>query len=489
MYDWKQYKKIYFIAAIVFAIAAYFSEGFHHYDEHHQVMEFGGMKLGITEKSELPWEYDSQMRPAIQPMMVYVAHKVFGLVSIDSPFSIAFILRLFTGMLSFFSIHLLIKAFIDKIKGEKLKMSFVLLSFFLWFTVYNGIRFSSENVAGRVFVIAFALLFIWKNLNIKHYLAIGLLLGLSFLFRYQNAFLIVGFVAWIFFIQKSKFSNVLVLVSGIVLMFGVGVLIDRWFYEEWVLSTWKYFEENILLGKAASFGVDPWYFYFVEIFKTGIAPFSLLYIIPFVLLVIFRRKDVLVWTVLPFLLVHLYISHKEVRFLFPVIGFIPLMIVQSGEIINEKWQGFFQSKVVKVFIVLFWIYNYLFLAIAALKPSDAQVSLYQKVYDDYPQPTKLYCVKGNPYSRAVDVHYYKRKNMTIHIIQSLDEITLSKDSTTLFVTTDKQEQKAVENGNDLVYSSFPEWIKYFNVTNWVARTNFRKMYEMKRLPQSTNQGK
>ena len=485
----RQYKKIYIIAAIVFVVAAYFSEGFHHYDEHHQIMEFGGMKLGLTEKANLPWEYESQMRPAIQPMMVYVTHKIFGLFSIDSPFTIAFILRLFTAMLSFLSIHLLIEAFIDKIKGEKLKMSFVLLSFFLWFSVYNSVRFSSENVSGRVFVIAFALYFIWKNLNAKQYFIIGLLLGLSFLFRYQSAFLIMGFVAWLFFIQKSKFSNILLVVSGVVLMFGVGVLIDRWFYEEWVLSTWKYFEENILLGKAASFSDDPWYFYFVEIFKTGIIPFSLLYIVPFVILLIFRRKDAVVWTILPFVLVHLYISHKELRFLFPVIGFIPLIVVQSGEIINEKWQRFFQNKMVKVFIVLFWIHNYLFLAIAALKPSDAQVPLYKKIYNDYPQPAKLYCVKGNPYSRAVDVYYYKRKSLTIHIIQSLDEITLSPDSVVLFVTTDKEEQKAVEKDNVLIYSSFPEWIKFFNVTNWVARTNFRKLYEMKHLPQTSKQSK
>ena len=245
-------------------------------------MEFAGLKLGLTEKANLPWEYAAQMRPAIQPMMVFVAHKILGLINIDSPFTISFLLRLFTAALSFLSIHLLIKAFIDTIQGDKLKLSFILLSFFLWFSVYNSVRFSSENLAGRVFVIAFALFFIWKNLSKKQYFAIGLLLGLSFLFRYQNAFLMVGFLAWIFFINKSNFSEMLLIAAGIVAMFGVGILIDHWFYNEWVLTSWKYFEQNILLNKAAEFGVEPWYYYFAQIVSAGIPPFSLLFVIPLI---------------------------------------------------------------------------------------------------------------------------------------------------------------------------------------------------------------
>lgn len=125
-----QKKHIYTLAASLFILAVYFSQGFHHYDEHHQIMEFAGLKLGFTEKANLPWEYAAQMRPAIQPMMVFVAHKIFGLINIDSPFTISFLLRLFTAALSFLSIHLLIKAFIDTIQGDKLKLSFILLSFF-----------------------------------------------------------------------------------------------------------------------------------------------------------------------------------------------------------------------------------------------------------------------------------------------------------------------------------------------------------------------
>ncbi len=479
---YKQYRTIYLLSALLFIVAAYFSQGFYHPDEHAQVMEFAGLKLGLTEKANLAWEYGSQMRPAIQPFIVYVTHRFFGWLSIDSPFAIAFILRLFSAALSFLSIHLLLKAFIDKINGEKLKKTFVLLSFLLWFAVYNSVRFSSENLAGHIFIIAFALFIGWGNLNARQYFIVGLLLGLSFLFRYQNMFLIAGFLAWILFINKNKFTDILVIGLGLLLAFGVGMLIDRWFYDEWVLSIWKYFEENILKDKMSGFGTSPWYFYFVKIFNEGIPPFSLLYIVPFVLLVIYRPKNPLVWIILPFLAVHFYIGHKELRFLFPLIGFIPLLAVQGGELINEKWQGLLQKKFFRVFTVLFWVYNGVFLCLISFKSAESNVSMYKEIYHTYTQPAVLYYTDRNPYDRALVIHYYKRENLRMQKINSVNEIPLSADTTALFATCNEVEAAAVSKNNTMIYHILPEWVKHFNVTHWVERTHFWKVYEVKNPP-------
>ncbi|MFZ9956879.1 MAG: hypothetical protein ACO3E1_12250, partial [Flavobacteriales bacterium] len=460
-------------------ITAYFSQGFYQFDEHTQVMEFGAYKLGMTEEKNLSWEFASRMRPAIQPAMVYAAHKFMGFFGVESPFIIAFLLRLFSAALSFLSIHLLIHAFYDKIQGEKLRLAFVALSFLLWFLVFNSVRFSSENMAGRIFTIAFALFFIWKNLNGKHYFLMGVILGLSFLFRYQNAFLMVGWLAWLLFIHKSKFSHLLLTASGILLMFAMGVVIDKWFYGEWVLSTWKYFEENILLDKMSGFGVDPWYYYIVQIFNIGIPPFSLLYILPFVLLMVYRPKDSLVWTILPFLLIHFYIAHKELRFLYPAIGLLPLVIVKAGEIINEKWPTFFQNKIIKLLTILFWIQNGIFTLIVALKSADAQVDLYNEIYSKYETPVVVYYTKDNPYTRAMDVYYYKRTNLSTRKIDKIEDVKMLSDTIILVATVQKEEDEKLQRNNDKIYSAMPDWLKMFNVFNWVERTRFWKVYEIK----------
>lgn len=473
-------QKIYLFSALIFIVAAYFSVGFYQFDEHTQVMEFAGMKLGLTEKANLSWEYATHMRAGLQPLMVCCAHEMLAPVGFDDPFSVAFALRLFSAALSFLSIHLLIKAFLHKIQGERLQMSFVLLSFLLWFLVFNSVRFSAENLGGRIFVIAFALFYIWKDDSAKKYFVLGTLLGLSFLFRYQNAFLMLGFFAWLGLVHKSKISHLALLVAGIVFLFACGLLVDRWFYGEWVLSTWHYFEQNILMDKMSGFGIEPWYYYFTQIITVGVPPFSLLYILPLLLLVVHQRRNPLVWIALPFLLLHSALGHKELRFLFPMLGFVPLIIVQAGEVINEKWPQIFKYKAYQVAVVLFWIHNGLFLCFVSLKAADSQVNLYQVVYHNYQQQTLFCYTEHNPYSRAMDVHYYKRKNLKVLQIKSLQELSVPRDSVVLFATNNNDEVALVEKNNVLIYTSLPEWVKMFNVFHWVERTHFWRVYEIKK---------
>ncbi len=446
------------------------------YDEHTQVLEFGGMKLGIVDESTLSWEYAAKMRPSIQPLMVYCTHKILAVVGADNPFTVPFVLRLFAAALSLLSIHLLLKAFQDKFTGEKARWNFFLLSFFLWFSVYHAVRFSSENLSGRTFVIAFALFFLWKEKNLKQHFFIGLILGFSFLFRYQTGFLIAGFMAWMLFINKTKWRELFSIMLGILAVFALGVVIDYWFYNEWVLSTWEYFRQNIILDKASGFGRDPWYYYLVQIFNRGIPPFSLLYLLPVVLL-FFKPKNVLLWIILPFLLLHFYIPHKELRFFFPLIGFIPLLIMESGEIIKEKW-NILHSKFFKVANVLFWIHNFVFLAIISLKSADAQVPMYELIYNKYTEPTVIYYVEHNPYSRAREVYYYKRKNLEVRKVNSINEVKSLADTTVLFATINTEEAKQMDATQTLIYSALPNWLKHFNVFNWVERTKFWKVYQV-----------
>lgn len=72
-----QEKNIYFWSAVVLFITALFSVGAYHADEHYQILEFAGLKLGLTSAENLPWEFHYQMRQTLQPFMVIALHK-FG---------------------------------------------------------------------------------------------------------------------------------------------------------------------------------------------------------------------------------------------------------------------------------------------------------------------------------------------------------------------------------------------------------------------------
>ena len=90
---------------------------------------------------------------------------------------------------------------------------------------------------------------------------------MSFLFRYQAAFLILGFSLWLLFINKESFTKITSITLGFIFIVLSGVLIDKWFYGEWTLTTWNYFTQNILEGKASSFGIEPWWWYITNSFE------------------------------------------------------------------------------------------------------------------------------------------------------------------------------------------------------------------------------
>ena len=164
--------------------------------------------------------------------------------------------------------------------------------------------------------------------------------------------------------------------------------------------------------------------------------------------------------------------------MFPVIGFLPIMIIKSLEIIQIKWSmSFLDNRFVRIFAKLFWITNILFLGIVAFSPADGQISLYKKLYNDYKTPSTLYYVENNPYHRVLDINFYKRTNLDIVKFSSVQNIEFKVNRKVLFVTKDQNGANGIFN-KELVYSTYPGWIKMLNFNNWTSRTNCWYVYEL-----------
>ncbi len=457
-------------------IASVFSVGYHHFDEHFQILEFAAAKLGMASPANMPWEYHAQMRPAIQPAIVVGLYKLFDLFGTANPFTIAFITRLLSALLSFCAMRMIYNVYKNQIKNDVLNKWFTILSFLLWFALYNGVRFSSENWSGQFFIIAFSLFFLLKNKSFFSFFCVGLVLGAAFLFRYQVGFLIAGFLLWVLFIKKEKFSSFLSIVIGILFVVLLGVLIDKWFYGAWTLSTWNYFKQNLLEGHLSSFGVSPWWQYFKDLFLEAVPPFSLLFIVSILAVIIFKPKNVITWTIFPFLLVHFMLGHKELRFLFPIIGLLPVIVIQAFEVIQEIIKkDIISSKITKWCMKIFFIANFILILFVILQPADNQISLYKTVYEKYPQPTNFYYVNQNPYNRAIEIKFYTRRNLTVKKMEG-DIQNLPKGSLVAFLIKDRQAE--FEKKNKRIYSSFPQWVERYNYNNWMKRTDMWLVYEV-----------
>lgn len=470
-------KNTIWLAGIAFALAAYFSQGYHHFDEHFQVLEFAWFKLGFAQISDLAWEYEARIRPTIQPSIAVMMYKGLAFFGITSPFALALILRILSGVLAFKSIHMFYKLYKPTFSEQYLSRLFLFFSFFLWFMLYNSVRFSSENWAAIFFVFGFVKYMQVKSSSALNFLGIGLLFGLAFLFRFQAALMFGGLMAWMLFVKREKLSSLLLMGLGIGGSVGLGFLIDRWFYGEWTNTAWNYFAWNIVDDKASSFGTHPWYDYFLSFFLEGIPPISLIIILALLTLVIFQRKNPLVWIVVPFVLVHMLIGHKELRFMFPLASLAPIILVQGIDYWNSrKGHTLVKNTYFKFGLGLVIGVNILFVAVVCFRPADHHVNLYQAVYENYDKPQKLYYEKDNPFYRVLNVNFYRRPSLDTEDLAGRPEPADWNES--LIVYNYRNIPEGFEEKYTCIYSTYPMWVANFNFNNWMSRSNLWYVFDL-----------
>lgn len=494
-------KKIIIVSLLIHLVASVYSVGFHHLDEHYQILEFAGLKLGHNTTAEVPWEYSARVRPTIQPTIAYFIIEAANATGISNPFDQAMIMRMLSATLSIICMLLLYIAFKDKIANGNFVPWFIFLSFFLWFLIYMQVRFSSEGWSGSFFFIGFALLFIEdkpEKIFLKYFL-IGLILGFSFLFRYQSGVMIFGLLLWLILIKKEKLSKLLLLITGVTTAIVIGILIDKWFYGDWVLTVWNYLDFNILQGKASKFGVQPWYFYLKEIFREGIPPFSILLIGSFLFVFTVKPKSIFTWILLPFLLVHFMIGHKELRFLFPLANIVPLIVILSADELNRekfsKFKKYFANRYWNWFLKLFIVINFIYLVNVCFRPADYFVSLYHYVYNSYNnEKTVLLYPDEDPYLRAPEpaVFYMSTnlKRVKIENNNDIEEAVKNYPDDKVILLTDRFLLDDKYKRDDLtyrkVYQNLPKWVEMFNYNHWLERTKIFTVYEVSNVKSETS---
>lgn len=458
-----------------------FSIGYHQCDELFQVYEFAGYKLGLNSASILPWEFHEQMRSGIQPFIVYAITKAFHALSFTNPFTIACFIRLCMALLSFVSMVKLLNLLDEEIQSNKLKSWLWWAGLLFWCFPYFHARFSAENFSSTLFTFGLVVLLkaIRTNNNLLSYFFSGSLFGIAFHCRFQMSFMIAGLMAWLLFVNKTSLKLLVVLFVGIVLALGLGALSDNWLYGHWTLSWWNYLDLNLFQNKASQFGEQPIYFYLEQYFLQLIPPFSLAIVFCILAFWIKFKTHLLTWTTLPFILLHFFVAHKELRFLFPVLNFLPFMIIlyfQSLKESSHRFVLFFKRNAWLRFAV---VVNIGALCAFTFMPADNISYSFKKIYDlvEGEDPV-LYYSGTNPYNNAAALNYFR--NSAIQTV-SLDSDTLNIKGREVYYLSDKfNEGKTLMKNNKIferIYSNFPDWFSYLNFNGWLDRSVCFSIYK------------
>ncbi len=473
---------------IVFFITAIFSEGYYHPDEHFQILEFANYKIGKTPAADLPWEFNERIRPALQPFLAYCTFKGLNSIGITSPFTATFVLRLFAALLSWIVICKIASFLIKDFSTEQGRKFFLFLSLFLWFVPSLSVRFSSENLSAITLTAAiYLLLQIKKDSKRKFWFpsAAGALLGLSFFFRFQIGFAIAGLVLWLFFIYKLHWKQWLFLIATGLAVAAVCLYIDYWFYGEFVLTPVNYFSANIVQNKAANWGTSPWWYYFHLFFLQVVPPLSIALLILLIAGIFKKQKAVFTWILVPFLLAHFAVGHKELRFLFPMIfSFVYLAATAYDYYISKhgikKWT--------RVATIIALVINIPLLILKTFTPAQ-EVAPYYKFLYNYAesQNATLLSVEKSPYDILnLKIHFYKASGLTPVVLKDTAAIDLylqqNRPASILYFERNLTTTQTFEGYQaNKIYSVVPDWILHFNFNNWIGRSRIWSIYELKRI--------
>ena len=395
-----EYARAFFAFVIlIYIVIACNSSGYYHWDEHYQIIEFANYKLGHAKLDDLAWEYKAHIRPSFQPVLCLSIFKLFISIGIADPYRLALILRITSALFSIF----VIKKFINSNKllvKEKNWIYYIFLSYFLWFIPYINVRFSSESWSGLVFLLVLTSI---NTITIKNrrrpFILIGILMGISILFRYQSALLVIGAICWMYFIGKFRFQEIALTACSTLLVLVLGAFMDWWFYGELTFTLLNYFNVNLIQGVASNYGTSPWYEIIFYILKSP-GLFGILIFMSFLQLTIFKSRCLILWSIVPFLIVHSIIPHKELRFLFPIINIAPLLLILGYQEIRNN--SFSTKKILFPLALTFlFLYNLAGLIATGTKGAGSgKITVAQYIHNHYAgRKVNLIFTEGlNPYT-------------------------------------------------------------------------------------------
>jgi GPI mannosyltransferase 3 len=382
------------LSLLLHLITAHFSVGYYHPDEHFQILEFIGYKLGLSPATDLPWEFEARIRPWFQPAVMTAFVKGFRLLGIQNAVVWSELFRQISGLLSWISVLALVWRSKDWFKNELHRWERIAFLFGVtWFLPFVHVRTSSESWSSSFFFIGLALL-TSPRLTLLGSAAAGAFIAAAFEARFQSGFLIFGLFCWCVARRRLDLLQWVAALTSFLTVFAVGRCLDRWGYGVWTFTPWNYLHANIFENKAAQWGTDPWWGYFYLIGKL-LPPLSLLALLAIIGAWVKRPWHPLTWATVPFFAIHCWVAHKEARFLIPLFWALPVFLEfwrKTGSLTDR----FLHSRMGSILGRLLLVINLGALAVLTFAPARTEFKYLEHVYNHYPQGLTVYWQEEEP---------------------------------------------------------------------------------------------
>lgn len=475
----KRFATLCFLSALLFHfIAALFSIGYYYADEQYQVIEFAGFKMGTHQANELAWEFKYQLRSGFLPLVCYFFLSVFKLLGITNPFHQAIALRLFSAALSLTAMVCLANTFTQSFKSILSQKAFIFSTFLLWFLPFLDVRFASETFAAALFIISFCMLHQSQFITKKNFLIV-VLIAATILIRYQMLLPFLITALWSLIYSKDR-KLIMLILSGIALSFFAGLFIDCYFYETWTVPLYNY-ASMVVTGSGPDFGSEPWYFYFTALGTKSFLPIGIILIIAFIYYWIKNPTSLITWLTLSYFIVHCFLPHKELRFLFPVLFFCPVVIGFLIEHIETAWKQKWAFQTFRTVLVSLALINLAISLVVVFLPASPGIAIANYLNKNVQNKSVLiHTPYSNPYSpfESIPIKFYSNENIAQVKIDNAallpDSVLSIKSKQFLCIrNTDYEVNKVYLNqrGFSMIYSAINPSIIKWNAEIWFTNND------------------
>jgi hypothetical protein len=484
--------------SLAFTIAAALaSDSVFQVDEYFQVAGFASLKLGLTPAAALPWEHAERIRPWLQPGSYVLLARGLGAVGVTDPFTLLRAWRVVSGLLAWGALAALllaVRAWLPSARWRRLAYLSLALPYFV---PYLAARLSSESASTTFLVLALAALLPLASVSggasdqgasRGRLVAGGAALGLAFAFRYQTGVAVAGLLLWVLVHRRDRWRALGSLAAGMALPLALGLAVDAWGYGTFEVVPWRYFDVNLLQGKAAVFGRSPMPAYLW--FMAGLfPPFGIALLVALLLFWWRFPRHLLTWATLPFVLVHSLIGHKEIRFLFPILpaATLCLVLLLAAPPPARRWERFTARFMEVLWLArATWGVNAAALLLLCLLPSSDNLELQRFFHRHAAEPARWVAL--------ADPRVFHGGAVPFLLPRPMPPLTVVKDAAGLeaalaagpgpvMVTARHPLPPAVkailEERGTLVFTSLPAWLARVNLFHWLDRADMTYAWKIR----------
>ena len=261
--------------------------------------------------------------------------------------------------------------------------------------------------------------------------------------------------------------------------------LDYWLYGSFEFTPYNYYTANISLNLAAEWGTMPWWFYLNAYVLSGIPPLSIILLILFAWGVYTKPSSIFVWIIIPFLIAHFAVGHKELRFLFPMIFCFTCIAVYGFDSLMNR---FTFSKTLKTVTTFILVVNTPIIIVKAITPAQEAVSYYRYLYElGNHQKVAIVCPEKSVYDiSGVEANFYENENVSVFVAtdeNKVNECLIELNAPKMLVLNRNIMKDELYPGykKKHLYCAYPKWIKQINFFNWISRSRIWEIDEVESI--------